>query len=164
MKTIPLSQGLFAMVDDDMFDKLNQFTWCATCEHGSWYALTGNGVTTPRWKMHEMVIGVAPKGFEVGHMDTNGLNNQRDNLRFVSHAQNLQNRGKTKANTSEYKGVFIKKENGTIYAQIKVDNILYKLGYYDTLEEAAYAYDVAASILSEYVKTNGIRLALAETE
>lgn len=82
----------------------------------------------------------------IDHIDRNGLNNQRSNLRQATKSQNQWNRGIDKNNSSGYKGVSgIYRKNSTSYrAYIKIKNKLIRLGHYQTPEEAALVYNEAA--------------------
>jgi hypothetical protein len=83
MKTIQLTQNQVALVDDDF--KIN-LKWHTVKIRGKYYAKSNNVY------MHHLVIGKPSKGFETDHIDGNGLNNQKDNLRNVTHRQNQLNR------------------------------------------------------------------------
>jgi hypothetical protein len=106
-KQISLSQGMFAIVDKDDFDYLNQWNWAVARRIGSpSYAIRGeweNG-KQKTVRMHRLVMN-APNGTQVDHINGNGLDNRRKNLRFCTTKQNLRNRGKNSRNTSGYKGV-----------------------------------------------------------
>jgi hypothetical protein len=93
MKLIPLTQGKFAQVDDDMFEFLNKFKWHLArgrttnyAEMNHWY---DKKVTHSH--MHHVIAGFPLNSGVVDHLDGNGLNNQRDNLRIVTNRKNLQN-------------------------------------------------------------------------
>ena len=145
MKEIPLTRGKVALVDDEDFEQLFQFQWYADLIRGRWYVMRIAGLRGRKRRiyMHRDILGI-PLGVEVDHKDGNGLNNQRYNLRPATHAQNLQNRGKPSSNTSGYKGVSWFKRDGKWRACIGVDGRVIHLGYYDTAEEAARAYNEAA--------------------
>jgi hypothetical protein len=81
---------------------------------------------------------------KVDHINGDGLDNQRCNLRLATHSENLRNRGYTKKNTSRYKGVTWYKPYKKWRAQIKTDHKMKNLGYFDIPEEAAEAYNEAA--------------------
>ena len=102
MKEIKLNNSnLVAFVDDDKFEELNSFQWRATQGwKDSYRAMTGHDTF-----MHHLVIGFPEQGFEVDHKDRNGLNNQKDNLRFVTKSQNQHNTKLRSDNTNGIKGV-----------------------------------------------------------
>jgi len=92
--------------------------------------------------MHR-VITSAPTGMFVDHINGNPLDNRRSNLRVCTNAENLRNRGKTRANTSGYKGVWFNKIANFWYAALTVDGCVKNLGNYSTAEAAALAYNKA---------------------
>lgn len=84
----------------------------------------------------------AISGREIDHVNGDGLNNKRSNLRLASRSENLSNRGKTIKNTSGYKGVMA--SSGKWMAQIKVHRCVIRLGVFESPEDAARVYDEAA--------------------
>lgn len=156
-KRIPLSRGLFAIVDNDLFDYLNQWKWSAARNYGTVYYATRyarlNGKDTTV-RMHRVIMN-APRGTQVDHINGNGLDNRRENLRFCTTKQNLRNRGKNSRNTSGYKGVSWAKHANKWNAQIVVNRKRINLGYYEDVKEAALAYDEAArKYHGEFCNTN----------
>jgi len=150
MKKIPLSQGKFALVDDEDFDYLNQWKWHAWRNKRAFYALSNivSGRVRTAIKMHRLLAQVSDPLLQVDHIDGNGLNNQKSNLRVCLNIQNAMNRGKRKVKTtSKYKGVNLKiRRSGTIVwvAQIQVDGRKMHIGCFETQESAALAYNEAA--------------------
>jgi hypothetical protein len=139
MKQIPLTQGLFAAVDDDDFEWLSQWKWSVNrCAGDLVYAARRNG--RKHEKMHRLIMGFP--SLDVDHKDGNGLNNQRDNLRIGTRSQNAVNRGPDQRNSSGFKGVSL--DHGRWRARIRIGRVLVSLGHYGTAEEAARAYDTAA--------------------
>jgi hypothetical protein len=138
MKEIKLTQGKVALVDDEDFEYLNQWKWHAHKDRlNYWYAI--RTVSGKRIPMHRQIMNT-PKDRQVDHIDHNGLNNQRSNLRNCTRSQNQMNRkafGKSK-----YIGVNFK--SNKIVAQIHVHGKKYHLGYFNTEEAAAIARDIAS--------------------
>ncbi len=109
MKTIPLSQRKVTIVDDGDFEELSKYKWHAHKDHsGRFYAVRnvrrsdGGWTTQP---MHRVILGETDPKIQIDHISGDGLDNRRSNLRVATHSQNMRNRGKTKLNTSGYKGV-----------------------------------------------------------
>ncbi len=150
MRVIELTRGYAAIVDDEDFESLAQYRWRANINRKyskTVYAIRsvhfGNG-KQKTVSMHRLILK-APPNFEVDHMNGNGLDNRRSNLRLVTRTQNAQNRSQTKGSKLP-KGVFYipkmktRKFRATIWANKKI----HPLGFYETLEEAKEAYNKAA--------------------
>jgi hypothetical protein len=148
MKTIPLTQGQFAVVDDADYEALSQHKWCAEKKGRTYYAVRGrkrNERQSGRGniKMH-MVIAGTPPGHDTDHVDGNGLNNQRRNLRVVSHAHNLHNTTRKQHGcTSRFRGISWSARERRWRAAVQVDGRRIELGYFKCEFEAAAAYDAA---------------------
>lgn len=154
MKEIPLSQGLFALVDDDVADSLLQYKWHASKSGATHYAarhIHPISENLGKMKMHHEVIGKPQDGFVVDHIDGNGLNNMRANLRFVSVRDNQRNQKRsTIKRHSSYPGVsrYIKGNFDKWVAGAKINGKRKTIGYFDT-EEAAYQAYLTATATTE---------------
>lgn len=84
------------------------------------------------------------KGEECDHIDNNGLNNCRKNLRLATRAQNMANRKAPSSNKTGFKGVTWRKDIGRYQARIQSNKVPKSLGFFDTPEEAYAAYCEAA--------------------
>lgn len=135
--------GAKAMVDDEYFERLSAYRWMATRPQKIVYAVrstTVNGKKT-MIRMHREILG-ADIG-QIDHVDGNGLNNTRANLRECTNAQNQHNRKRTRG-ASRYKGVSWHKGTGKWRATIVLERKQKSLGYFDRELDAANAYNVAA--------------------
>ena len=96
-----------------------------------------------------------PNGMQTDHIDHNGLDNQRENLRICTVAENQRNRKADSDNASGFKGVCFSRKRHKWYAQITVDRKNMHLGSFDSPEEAARFYDLAAlAYHGEFARTN----------
>lgn len=153
MKQIPLTQGLVALVDEEDYDRV--------MAAGKWYARRGGSTfyaqrRAPQGgdrkiRLHSFLTGWPL----VDHINLDGLDNRRANLRQASHAENMWNRRRLSNNTSGFKGVRWHKVHGKWEARIRTDGRRRHLGSWSTAEEAAHAYDAAARELhGEFARLN----------
>ena len=153
MKTIELSQGRFALVDDKDFHWLNQWEWSAIRGRNTFYAIRRVRPSTAGTLMHRLIVGGGADGALVDHQDGDGLNNQRANLRLSTNQQNVWNQGLRRNNTTGYKGV--SKRGSRYRAYVVVDGTQQHLGTFTTAEEAALAYNkAAAALFGVYARLN----------
>lgn len=131
MREIKLTRGRVALVDDTDFEWLNQWKWTLLQDKYA-HRNAGGG----KWiRMHRLIIG-APIGFHVDHINGDGLDNRRSNLRLCSASQNLMNRGANKNSRSGYKDIFWQKDRQRWFVQVMKDGRKYNGGRHKTLEEA----------------------------
>lgn len=150
MKQIPLSQGLFALVDDEDFEYLNQFKWSAVKDGKTYYAVRNFTMSKNKRvfiKMHRLILGLTNPEIQGDHIDHNGLNNQRCNLRACINLENQRNRRKRENAKSKYKGVYEGKKGKkgiTWRARIWVNGKNIGSGVFKSEIEAAKKYDEMA--------------------
>lgn len=140
MARIELSQGHVCLIDDADLPLVSAFNWSAlrvTDSHV--YASAGKN----RVLMHRLITA-APRGYFVDHINGNSLDNRRENLRVCTARQNFQNRTRMSNSRNPYKGIAQSKHKTRWCARIRVDGTRTTLGWFDTPEEAADAYDRAA--------------------
>ena len=143
--------GGVVMVDDADEARVRAFgKWSVFRSHGVAYAIHGTHKKTTF--MHRFLMDLGP-GELVDHVNGNGLDNRRANLRRCTVTQNNQNR-RGKAGRGLYKGVY-PTLNGTWHARIKANGVRYLLGTFSSPEEAARQYDRAAMRLhGEFARLN----------
>lgn len=145
--TISLTQGQVALVDAADLPKLCRYKWTAFHSRNTWYAKAHVGNKTIY--MHRLILfgeNASTEKRKVDHINGNGLDNRRKNLRAVTHSQNMQNSvGRKAARKSRFKGVSVRKHPLRPYrACIEVGGKQLHLGYFDSECDAASAYNEAA--------------------
>ncbi len=157
MKEIQLTRGMVALVDDEDYEWLNRWRWNAHTDHNGFVYATrhksrrdGGGTV----RMHRLIINTSEKE-EIDHIDGNGLNNSRSNLRPCTHSQNAHNSGLQRNNRSGFKGVSWDSAKHRWRAEIAINRKHIFLGYFRDPIMAAYAYDdIARKYFGEFAKTN----------
>jgi hypothetical protein len=143
MKEIILSSGNITLVSDEDYQYLNHWSWYLVKPKNSKTVYAARTNDKEHLYIHHEVlkrIGIyIPKGWETDHIDRNGLNNIRENLRVVTKSINSLNRNLHPKNTTGYKGVRYRKTDGLYEAYITVKKEHYWLGTYTTIEEAIQA-------------------------
>lgn len=153
-RLIPLTQGLWAIVNESDYRWLMQWKWCAVYDKRtrSFYACTRIYRRVPGVKgrqetiaMHRLILGLEAGDKHLGdHANQNTLDNRRKNLRVATSVQNEQNRKISVANTSGFKGVTFNKRVRKWCAYIRVNGKKINLGLRDTAEAAGALYAEAA--------------------
>lgn len=149
MQKIKLSNGMFALVDDEDFDLVAAYKW-RVC--GSGYAFR-----THKKKsifMHHMILD-APGGYLRDHINGDRLDNRRSNLRLATALQNSANAKRRSDNTSGFKGVYWNKQIRRWKVQIRDGAKRIHLGYFHDVMDAARAYDAKAKeFFGEFARLN----------
>jgi hypothetical protein len=144
MKQIELTQGMWAQVDDEDYDRLVRYCWCAHSNcHGKWYAI--RIAPGPDRKIIPMSNeALATFGIMIDHHDGDGLNNQKANLRTANHAENSRNRvKKPSSGSSKFKGVYFEQSRSKWIAQIVKNGRRKFLGRFETESDAGATYNDA---------------------
>ena len=158
MKKIKLTNDKYALVDDEDYEWLNQFKWFSEKGRNTYYV--ASCINSVRTRMHRFILELIDRKIIIDHKDGNGLNNQRNNLRKCTHAENMTNRKSAKNSSSKYLGVsmrctktkYVSKKTGieTTHfsfgwvATTTIDNKCKYLGTFKTELEAAIIYNIAA--------------------
>ncbi len=157
-RRIPLTQGKFAIVDPEDYEELARFKWFAMRSRRGLYAIRmvkASDGSRKKIRMHRAILDV-PQGKFIDHINHNGLDNRRANLRIVTNLQNSWNKRKQKGNySSQYKGVSWSKRVGKWHTEIYCRGTKIFIGYFDDEKTAASAYNAKAQELyGDYAALN----------
>ena len=151
MKKIKLTQGKYALVDDEDYMRVNIFRW-----HLMSRGYAARDMGRKKILMHRFILGVVTNMY-VDHINGDGLDNRKENLRFATQRQNLGNSRRRVDNKTGFKGVHYYKRDCSYKATIKAAGRNKHLGYFKTAEEAALAYNRAAiEIFGEFAQINKV--------
>lgn len=171
MREITLSRGKVALVDDEDYDRVNALKWhwhpgnTSHVKNGgqvpTGYANRRHKSGGPTTPMHRFILGLTDldgidnsPDIEVDHINGDGLDNRRHNLRACTRAQNSHN---SKPIRGVFKGVFQRNNGKSWRAAIRVNDRLLCLGTYTTPEMAAAAYNKAArEYFGEFAYLNSV--------
>ena len=156
MQKITLTQGKFALVDDDDFEELNKYNWYFSQGYATRH-VTISGKRKLQG-MHRFITN-CPADMDVDHANHDKLDNRKSNLRVCSHSENNQNQQmRTKSKTSSvYKGVYFDKHANKWRAHIKLNYKDKHLGLFENEIDAAIAYNNAAiEMFGEFALLNVI--------
>lgn len=154
-REIQLSQGKVALVDDEDYPLINQYKWHARKKpSGTWYAIRSKNKKYVAIFMHRLILNI-PEGFEVDHINGDGLDNRHCNLRIATHSQNHMNIKKYANKSSIFKGVCWDKQTNKWIVHIRLNRVMIHLGRFSDEVEAAREYDAKAKeLFGEYAKLN----------
>ena len=155
-KRIPLTQGKVAIVDDADFLWLNEHKWHVTIHSSRCYAVRHAKDNGRRSKvyMHRVILDPLFNK-DTDHINGDGLDNRRRNLRACTRSQNQMNKRKGPGCSSKYKGVNWDKRHHKWQVQIGRRDERQHLGYFDDEREAAGTYNVEArELFGKFAKVN----------
>ena len=157
MKKLPLSQGLYALVDDEDYEALSKYKWSLSKGGRSktkLYAIRSKRSDDPEHYPSSILLHRQLMGFPaslVDHVDGDGLDNRRENLRLANHSENRCNRVSPGFGSTNYRGVYLDKSRKTGKRRWRVeiykDGKKYRVGRFKTPEDAARAYNEKAKEL-----------------
>jgi len=152
LRTIRLTKNKKAKVDDEDYEWLSQYKWYACEMRNKWYAV--RKVNRKNVYMHRFIISPDIR-LQIDHIDGDGLNNTRENLRVCTSTENARNRRKINGGSSQYKGVHWHKRQCQWIARITIDRKQIQIGSFNSEIEAAKAYDDKARYyFGEFAKLN----------
>lgn len=151
MKQIQLTQGKVAIIDDDDFALVSKHKWYAKEDKESWYARTR--INNKPVYMHRLILD-APRGKPVDHINRNGLDNRRSNIRLCTQSENQRNM-RSRGGSSKFKGVSWHKRSNKWRAKCTLNGKSIHVGVFENEEDAARAYDsTVLNKFGEFAKTN----------
>jgi hypothetical protein len=149
------------IINEEQLINVNKYKWYLVKSKTSdtYYARTNTRINGKRsYLLLHRYLTDCPKGKEVDHINGNGLDNRKENIRICSRSQNVCNAKKYKTGfTSKYKGVCFRKPSNKYVAQIMIGKIRKGLGYFEKEIDAAIAYNNAAiKYYGEFARVNSI--------
>lgn len=157
VKEIPLTQGKVALVDDEDYERVIKYKWYA-CKNSNTYYVKHTINHHSKFLLHRFILGVKSNE-QVDHINNNGLDCRRCNLRITTQSQNLMNAKKRPNTSSKYKGVNWCKQTHKWSAKIQVNGKRKHLGRFSNEDDAGKAYNEAAKKhYGEYARLNQIEV------
>jgi hypothetical protein len=156
---VKLTRGLVTIIDAEDFEFVSQYKWCAERGTATDYVSRSPRIrgTRKRQKLwlHRVLLN-APDGMHVDHINHNGLDNRRANLRLCTPGENSRNTRKRKGTSSEFKGVSKRKGNcpKSWEATIKTDQKLHRRTFATEIEAAHWYDEMAREHFGEFAKLN----------
>jgi hypothetical protein len=145
-----IGRGKYVIIDDDDVPLFLSHKWRPWWCGNRWYAVRGDYSSGKLQIIYlHRLINKTPKGMETDHINGNGLDNRKCNLRSVTKRQNAQNKHIKK--TSKYPGVFWHKHKNRWCSRIRICGKTKELGLYKVEDDAFKAYKKAIESLGEVV-------------
>lgn len=146
-KKIKLTKGKYAIVDVEDYDFLMQWKWYAKTQKNRDTVYAARTEKSPKsrvFSIHRQLLNAKP-GQICDHLNGNGLDNRRKNLRICTYSQNNMNKQKRKRKTSsKYKGVYWHKKQKAWVSRITINTKPIHLGNFKSEYAAQLAYRKAA--------------------
>ena len=153
-KQIQLTQGYFAIVDKEDFERVSQFNWSVKkwyrggkeliyVHRGEKAEVNGKKINI-NTSLHREILNITDPDIHIDHWDHNGLNCTKGNLRICTRSQNCENKLKDYNSAGNYKGVCKIKEKELYQVEIRPKGKRFYLGTFHNEIEGAKAYDMAA--------------------
>ncbi len=140
---MPLTRGFVGLADPSDITAVSDHVWHANFPKHARSAYVCTNVSKRPMSLHRMLISAAP-GEIVDHINGNGCDNRRANLRLCTHAENMRNRKKSRGGNSKHKGIYYEPNKQLWRAEIKFQGKKIRLGRYKSADDAALAYRAAA--------------------
>lgn len=156
MKEIILTQGKIALIDDEDFEMVSKHKWRLQKGRNTHYAITQiyHKRKMQAILMHRLILNPA-ENMDVDHINHNGWDNTRSNIRVCTKSQNCMNRNTHKGSSSIYKGVCWHKQCNKWRSRIRIHGKLIHLGDFHNEIDAAKAYNIkAVELFGEFAKLN----------
>lgn len=150
MKEIKLNKGFVALVDDEDFERVNKFNWFVLKGTSTYYAQRTFWINGKQYHqyLHQFMFDYFKskdsKRIVIDHINHNGLDNTRINIRECTHSQNRMNQIPINNKTSIYKGVDWSQKSKKYRAKIGINHKSIHIGFFASEKDAAIAYDMAA--------------------
>lgn len=129
----------YTTVSPEDFEHLNQFKWC---KNGSGYVIGNRIYRLHRYIKLQILKETIPENYIVDHIDNDRLNNQRSNLRIITHSENSRNKKKKENCTSKYIGVSLSKKYNSFEVHIRIKDNKRLTAIYNNEIHAAYQYNL----------------------
>lgn len=141
------------LIDYQDYELIRNYKWSIHANHNKTLYYARTEIKRATIEMQRLIMNPI-QGLQVDHINHNGLDNRRKNLRIVTVSQNQANSRKHNG-SSKYKGVYLKKEINKWTAGIKYNNKRIHIGYFHNEVDAAIAYDLKAKeLFGEYALLN----------
>lgn len=140
MKQIKLkNSNLYFIIDEEDYNLVSRYTWYLAKRHKNYYVITGSG--NNKILLHRLILNVIERNIHVDHINHDGLDNRKLNLRICSNTENRRNQRKRKNTSSKYKGVYWDKSKKKWAVIVTFEKKKYFLGRFNDEIDAAKCYN-----------------------